>query len=82
MFYIYFLKSEKNQKVYVGYTSGDVFVRLKQHESGTNAWTRQNSPFNLVYYESYFCEKDARARKRFYKSGVGKKIKKIILECL
>lgn len=55
-------------------------VRLKEHNFGTNKWTRANKPFSLVYYESFYCKQDALHREKFFKSGVGSRIKKIIIE--
>ena len=69
----------RNEKGYVGLTSKAVGKRLEEHNLGSNVWTRQNGPFRLVYYESYYCKQDASSRELFLKSGVGKKIKKLIL---
>ena len=82
MFFVYFLKSLKSGKSYVGVTSKGVEKRLEQHNLGSNIWTKNNRPFNLLYYESYHCREDAFSRERFYKSGVGKKIKKLIIDGL
>lgn len=82
MFYVYFLLSLKNNKVYVGYTSKIPEKRLLDHNSGSNTWTKQNGPFRLVYYEGYHCKKDAIEREKFYKSGFGKQIKSIIVNKL
>lgn len=70
----------KNEKIYTGFTEKDPQQRLKEHNSGTNDWTRSNGPFMLVYYESYCCEKDARKREKFYKSGVGRKMRNLIIK--
>ena len=53
--------------------------RLEEHNFGTNTWTRNNGPFKLLYYENYYCEKDARAREKFYKSGFGRSIRDSII---
>ena len=82
MNYVYFAKSKKNSKVYVGFTKKDPKTRIKEHNQGSNKWTSQNKPLVLVYYEKYYCEKDARMREKFYKTGVGKQIKSAILENL
>ena len=79
MFYIYFLKSIKNGKIYVGSTNKNPAVRLYDHNAGSNKWSRENKPFNLIYFESYFCQKDLLHRERFYKSGVGRKIRNAII---
>ena len=79
MFFVYILKSLKNGKSYVGFTSRNVRKRLEEHNLGTGQWTKQNRPFQLVYYESFVCKTDATRREIFFKSGVGKKLKKVIL---
>jgi putative endonuclease len=81
-FFVYLLKSRKNGKSYVGRTGKEPTKRLAEHNLGSNVWTSQNGPFDLVYYESFFCKEDAINREKFLKSGIGKKIKRIILENL
>jgi len=56
--------------------------RLKEHNLGSNKWTRKNGPFSLLYYEKYFCKADAMQRERFYKSGFGRKIRDSIIVAL
>ena len=80
MYYIYFLQSLHNNKIYVGSTSIQPKERLKQHNEGTNQFTKANRPFKLVYYEEYLCKSDARKRELFYKTGFCKEIKKIIVK--
>ncbi len=80
MYYVYFLQSKKNRKVYVGVTKKDPKERLLEHNSGSNRFTSQNSPFDLVYYETHHCSKDARLREKFYKSGFGRKIRDIVIK--
>lgn len=79
MFFVYILKSLKNGKSYVGMTGKLPQTRLEEHNIHSNAWTTQNGPFKLVYYESYYCKTDALHRESFFKSGVGKKLKGVIL---
>ncbi|MDD5583934.1 MAG: GIY-YIG nuclease family protein [Candidatus Omnitrophica bacterium] len=73
MFRIYVLKSLRNSKKYIGFTSKEVSARLEEHNSGTNSWTRQNRPFELIYSENFNSEHEARAREKFLKSGQGRK---------
>lgn len=80
MYYIYFAKSLKNEKVYVGLTSILPKDRIAQHNSGSSKWSKNNLPLELLYYESYHCKKDADAREKFYKSGFGRQFKKCIIE--
>ena len=73
MFYVYVLRSLRNKKRYVGFTSKDPQVRLREHNSGGNNWTRQNAPHELVHQESFQDEQEARRREKFLKSGQGRK---------
>ena len=79
MFSIYFAKSLKNNKIYVGRTEKSPQIRVEEHNKGSNVWSKQNGPFKLVYFETYFCKVDAVKRELFYKSGIGKRIKKAIV---
>lgn len=79
MFNVYILISLKSKKSYVGYTEKEVYLRLKEHNEGHNKWTMVNRPFKIIYYESYFCKKDALHRELFLKSGVGNRVVKAIV---
>ena len=72
MYIVYVLRSVKNEKRYVGYTSKTVDERFHEHLSGTNQWTRQNGPFVLIHAESYDNKQTATKRERFLKSGQGR----------
>lgn len=73
MFIVYVLKSLKNSKRYIGQTSKNVFDRLHEHNTGSNIWTRQNGPFNVIYSEEYDNKTEAIRREHFLKSGQGRK---------
>ena len=73
MFTVYVLKSKKNGKRYVGYTSKEAEVRLHEHNTGSNKFTRQNKPFYLLYTEAYINKTEAIRREKFLKSGQGRK---------
>lgn len=73
MNFIYVLRSIKNSKRYVGSTRTAPSERCKQHNSGSNKWTKVNGPFVLVYQEEYLNYTEARKREIFLKSGVGRK---------
>jgi putative endonuclease len=74
MFTVYTLKSLRNGKRYVGYTGKTVEERLKEHNSGCNRFTRQNSPFKLIYSEQYVEKSEAIKREKFLKSGKGREL--------
>lgn len=82
MYCVYFAKSLKNSKIYVGFSSKDPAIRIGEHNRGINSWTKNNGPFKLMYYEKYFCKEDAKSRELFYKSGIGKQIKKEIVRVM
>ena len=73
MFSIYVLKSLRNNKRYVGHTSKDVPIRLKEHNSGSNKFISTNGPFVLFYSEILPDKTSAIKRERFLKSGQGRK---------
>jgi putative endonuclease len=73
MFTVYVLRSLKNSKRYIGYTSKDSLERLKEHNHGCNKWARENKPFRLIYTEKYEIKKEAIRRENFLKSGRGRK---------
>ncbi|HAS80755.1 MAG: Excinuclease ABC C subunit domain protein [Candidatus Nomurabacteria bacterium GW2011_GWE1_32_28] len=73
MFNIYVLRSLKNGKRYVGFTSKSTKERLMEHNSGKNSFTRQNKPFMLIYSEEYKTKIEAMKREKFLKSGQGRK---------
>ena len=61
MFYVYLLRSLKDSKSYIGSTP-DLRRRLVEHETGKVTSTRPRLPLELIYYEAYKVEKDARHR--------------------
>jgi len=61
MFYVYVLKSKKDGKFYIGSTN-NLRKRLKEHNDGKVFSTKSRIPFELIYYEAYKSEKDARKR--------------------
>ena len=78
-FYVYILKSLKDNKLYIGYTT-DFKKRIEYHNSGLNTSTKNRRPFKLLFAESFINEKDARKRERFFKTGHGREEIKKILE--
>ena len=54
MYYVYFIHNKETGRSYIGYTE-DLRRRIKQHKA--------KSP-DLIYYEAYKSEDDARRRER------------------
>ncbi len=73
MFTIYVLKSLKNGKQYIGSTSKDLKDRLDWHRLGLTPWTRQNGPFELVYFETRNTKEEALRREKYFKTGQGRR---------
>lgn len=61
MFYVYILRSKKDSKLYTGSTN-DLIKRFKEYNLGKVSSTKLRRPFELIYYEAYKSEGDARAR--------------------
>ena len=61
MFYVYILKSAVDNNCYIGSTN-DLRKRLREHNCGKVFSTKLRKPFEVVYYEAYKAEKDARKR--------------------
>ena len=72
MFYTYILKSQKDGKLYVGFTV-DLENRLKDHNKGMVEATRSRRPLQLVYYEACLNEDKALKREKFFKTGYGRR---------
>ena len=67
MFYVYVLHSQKDGQLYTGYTS-DLKRRLTEHNSGKTTSIKHRRPFDLIYYEAYLYEQDAKGHELFLKS--------------
>jgi putative endonuclease len=75
MFIVYALKSEKDCRIYVGFTQ-DLSRRLKEHNSGKTRSTKGWLPWNVIYTEEVDSREKARAREIYLKSGIGKEFLK------
>ena len=72
MYYVYVLKSDKDGNWYTGYTD-NLQKRILEHNKGLNLATKDRRPFKLIYCEVSLNNKDAKAREKYLKSGMGKK---------
>jgi len=66
MYYVYLLKSQKNNRIYTGYTS-DLKQRVIDHNNGKSPYTSNNRPYRLVYYEAFASKSDAQKREKSLK---------------
>ncbi|RLC29621.1 GIY-YIG nuclease family protein [Candidatus Woesebacteria bacterium] len=72
MFYVYIIQSQKDGKLYTGFTS-NVGKRIRAHNQGEVKSTRNRRPFKLVDQEEYKSKTEALKREKFLKSFVGGK---------
>jgi len=63
MYYVYVLKSIRDQEHYIGYAA-DLKRRLEEHNSGKSKSTRNRVPFELIYYEAYLLRDSAMNREK------------------
>jgi len=70
MYYTYVLKSNKDGKLYIGY-SKNLENRLNEHNSGKIKSTKHRRPFELIYYEACRNMEDALHRETYLKSTYG-----------
>jgi putative endonuclease len=75
MYYTYVLKSEKDDKYYVGSTS-NLKERLKLHNNGNVKSTKCRRPLSLIYYEACLSKTKAIRREDYFKTGFGRKFLK------
>ncbi len=83
MFYLYLLKSKRDGELYIGSTN-DLRKRFLEHNSGKVFSTKLRKPFELLYYEAYKNEKDARYREHNLKlrSRALEQLKRRLVESL
>lgn len=65
-YYVYILKSLKDNQFYTGYTS-NLRNRLELHKKGKIASTKNRLPIELVYFEGCINQEDATHREKYLK---------------
>ncbi len=76
--YVYVLKSLRDGRLYVGSTH-DLKSRLKPHHSGLVTSTKPRRPLELIFYEAYLNEYDAKRRESYFKTSKGRTSLKAML---
>lgn len=71
MYYVYVLRSQKDKRLYVGFT-GNLRVRIKFHNEGRVAATKNRRPLQLVYYEACLDKIKTEKREKYFKTGFGR----------
>ena len=79
MYYVYILRSKKNNKLYTGYST-DLKRRIQSHKQKKTQTTARMGEIHLIYYEAFISEEDARDREKYLKTTQGKRTLKIMLK--
>ena len=72
MFFVYVLKSLKDQTTYIG-SCEDSEKRVKEHNQGKTKSIKHKIPLELVYYEAYLTKTLARKREIHLKKNSASK---------
>lgn len=75
---VYILFSQKDFLLYIGFST-NIEARVKKHNSGGNISTANRIPLELIFCEYYLFEEDARKREKYFKTTMGKKAIKLML---
>jgi len=79
---VYVIQSKQDKSFYIGYTS-NLKKRISEHNMGLNISTRKQKPWELIFFEAYLSEKDARRREKYLKTNQGSRaLKRMIKEFL
>jgi putative endonuclease len=79
MYYVYILKSQKIDWIYIGYTE-NIERRFVEHQQGLSIATKPYAPFELVFYEAYKAKADAKRREDYFKTTKGKRALRLLLQ--
>ena len=79
MFFVYAIKSKIRNYIYVGLTK-DLNERINRHNNGREKTTKPYKPFKLIYFERFRTRIEARKKKKYLKSGIGKEFLKEITD--
>lgn len=69
-YFVYVLRSLKDQKLYIG-QSNNLEDRLKRHNEGRVTATKSRVPFSLIYSEGYKTRAEAVQREQYLKGLKG-----------
>lgn len=70
-YYVYILKSKRDNKFYTGYTK-NLKLRFEKHMNGLVNSTKERRPLKLVYFEGCLNQQDATHREKYLKTYLGK----------
>ena len=70
-YYVYVFHNVSRNFIYIGY-SEDLKSRFEHHNKGLVRSTKAYIPLDLIHYEAYKNEKDAKRREDYFKTTKGK----------
>ena len=79
MYFVYVLQGRKNGKLYTGFTK-DLKTRYRKHKLGGVHTTKRMGEIDLIYYEAFKAESDARRREKYLKTSKGKRTLRVMLK--
>jgi putative endonuclease len=80
MNYVYVLKSELDERLYIGLTN-NLVKRYEEHNSGKARSTKGRRPLQLIYFEEIEKRSEAALREKHLKSGRGREeLKGMLIE--
>jgi len=79
MYYVYILKGSRTGRMYSGFSS-NLRNRIAKHKSGGVHTTKRMGKIELIFYEAYKSEKDARRREKYFKTTKGKRSLRLMLK--
>ncbi len=76
---VYILYSLTAEKSYVGYTN-DIGRRIREHNQDLQrSFTSRFRPWAVIHTEEYATKHEAMIREKWYKTGVGREAKAVII---
>ena len=78
-FAVYVLYSLKDHQFYIGYTA-NFTRRMEEHAEGRSKSTKCRRPFVCVFCEYYLSKSDALRREQYFKTTVGKRVLRLMLQ--
>ena len=72
MYFVYILRSKKDNKNYTGFTT-NLKKRVAEHNEGQVVSTKYRRPLELIYFEGCLDARDARRRETYLKTTYGKR---------
>lgn len=78
-FYVYVLQNKVKDFIYVGYTK-NLRKRFLEHNNKEEISTKHYTPLELIFYEAYRDQKDAKRREDYFKTTKGKVTLRMMLK--